>query len=303
MKEVGDGLWQYDLMTELPSFFQVHIQSVNESSQSDLSFEPGGLQILSALSNISTVPLSNSVFILESYPSAPHIGFRVLVNEATKQYTISAMGSRRYRITVYLLLGTLPILAGFASIRIYLYAFYVVKVNKFGKAQTESILPTTIWSKIHHRHWLPQKASRRGKNLKSSMSTNRALTKPTDPQAVSRRLTILIATMEYQIDDWDIKVDVGGLGVMAQLMSKNLGHQELVWVVPCVGDTAYPEDQREKPMTVTIFGTHYIVQVQYHQLRNITYVLLDARVFRARRKSEPYPCKMDDISSAIYYSA
>lgn len=135
------------------------------------------------------------------------------------------------------------------------------------------------------------------------MSTNRALTNPTDPQAVSRRLTILIATMEYLIDDWDIKVDVGGLGVMAQLMSKNLGHQELVWVVPCVSDIDYPKDRRAKPMTVTIFGTPYIIQVQYHQLGNITYVLLDAPVFRARRRSEPYPCRMDDIGSAIYYSA
>lgn len=86
-------------------------------------------------------------------------------------------------------------------------------------------------------------------------------------------------------------------------MSKNLGHQELVWVVPCVGDIDYPKDRRAKPMTVTIFGTPYIIQVQYHQLENITYVLLDAPVFRARRRSEPYPCRMDDIGRAIYYSA
>lgn len=72
--------------------------------------------------------------------------------------------------------------------------------------------------------------------------------------------------MAYQIDDWDIKVDVGGLGVMAQLMSKNLGHQELVWVVPCVGDIDYPEDRRAKAMFVTIFGTHYAVSSawEYH---------------------------------------
>lgn len=127
------------------------------------------------------------------------------------------------------------------------------------------------------------------------MSTNRALAKPIDAQAVSSCLTILIATMEYQIDDWDIKIDIGGLGVMVQLMSKNLGHQDLVWVVPCISDIDYPKDRRAEPMTVTIFGTQYIVQVQYHQLRNITYVLLDAPVFRARTKAEPYPPMMDDI--------
>lgn len=187
MKEAGDGLWQYDLMTELLSFFQVHIQRADENSQFDLSTKPGNLQNLSALSNLSIVPLSNSVVSLDSYPASPYIGFRITVNETAKQSSISAMGSGRYQITIYLLLGTLPILTGFASIRIYLHAFYVVKVNKFGKAQIESILPIKIRS--------------RKENLKFSMSTNRALTKPTDPEAVSRRLTILIATMEYLIDD------------------------------------------------------------------------------------------------------
>ena len=35
------------------------------------------------------------------------------------------------------------------------------------------------------------------------------------------RRTVLIATMEYDIEDWAIKVKIGGLGVMAQLMGKN----------------------------------------------------------------------------------
>lgn len=305
MKEGGDGLWEFDIMTELPSFLKVYSQRVNENPPFDLSPEPGDLQNLSVLSNISTVPLLVSIVSLNNYPRSPHIAFRITVNETARQYSISAMGSRRYQITIYLLLGTLPILIGFASIRIYMYSFYVVKVNKFGQAQIESILPLTIQSKMHHRHWLPTTASRPfgGKNLKHLISTNRALAKPTDAQAVSDRLTILIATIEYQINDWDIKVDIGGLGVMAQLMSKNLGHQDLVWVVPCVGDIDYPEDRRANSMTVTIFGTQYIVQVQYHQLGNITYVLLDAPVFRARTKSEPYPSRMNDIGSAIYYSA
>lgn len=217
MTEAGDGLWQCDLMTEVPSFFQVHIQRADENSSFDLYTEPGDLPNLSAFSNLSIVPLSDSVVSLDSYPTSLHIGFRITVNETAKQYSISAMGSRRYQITIYLLHGTLPILTGFASIRIYLHAFYVVRVSKFGQAQIESILPIKIRSKVQHRHWLPETASRpfREKNLKFSTSTNRALTVPIDPQAVSRRLTILIATLEYLIDDWDIKVDVGGLGVMA----------------------------------------------------------------------------------------
>lgn len=84
---------------------------------------------------------------------------------------------------------------------------------------------------------------------------------------------------------------------MASLMGKNLGHQDLIWVVPCVGGIDYPIDQRVEPMSVTILGVVYDVQVQYHVVRNITYVLLDSPVFRAQTKSEPYPARMDDIDS------
>ncbi|KAL1885285.1 Cell wall alpha-1,3-glucan synthase ags1 [Paecilomyces lecythidis] len=109
--------------------------------------------------------------------------------------------------------------------------------------------------------------------------------------------------MEYDIEDWDIRIKIGGLGVMAQLMGKSLGHQNLIWVVPCVGDIDYPEDETADPMEVKILGNIYSIKVQYHILRNITYVLLDAPIFRSQTKSEPYPPRMDDLHSAIYYSA
>lgn len=76
---------------------------------------------------------------------------------------------------------------------------------------------------------------------------------------------------------------------MAQLMGKALGQQDLVWVVPCVGGIAYPVDVPADAMVVTVLGVQYEVQVQCHQLRNITYVLLDAPVFRQQTKAEPYP--------------
>lgn len=90
---------------------------------------------------------------------------------------------------------------------------------------------------------------------------------------------------------------------MAQLMGKNLGHQDLIWVVPCVSDIDYPIDTPAESMTVKILGKSHKVGVQYHVLRNITYVLLDAPVFRERSKAEPYPARFDDLDSAIYYSA
>ena len=118
-----------------------------------------------------------------------------------------------------------------------------------------------------------------------------------------KRLTVLIATLEYDIADWNIKIKIGGLGVMAQLMAKNLSHQDLVWVVPCVGDVQYPTDTVAEPIEVTIIQQKYNIDVTYHQYENIKYILLDAPVFRRQTSKEPYPARMDDLESAIFYSA
>jgi hypothetical protein len=47
------------------------------------------------------------------------------------------------------------------------------------------------------------------------------------------RRTTLVATMEYGIEDWVIKANIDGLGVMAQLMGKNLESQNLVGDIDC----------------------------------------------------------------------
>ena len=79
------------------------------------------------------------------------------------------------------------------------------------------------------------------------------------PLVNKNRRTALIATMEYDIEDWAIKVKIGGLGVMAQLMASALSHIDLVWVVPVVGDVEYPFDRMEaaNPMFVDIMGQPY----------------------------------------------
>jgi alpha-1,3-glucan synthase len=82
-----------------------------------------------------------------------------------------------------------------------------------------------------------------------------------------------------------------------------VGHQDLIWVVPTVGGIDYPKDTPADPMDITIMGKPYQIGVQYHVLNNITYVILDAPIFRAQSKAEPYPERMDDMDSAIFYSA
>ena len=147
------------------------------------------------------------------------------------------------------------------------------------------------------------KALTRSISQRTTLSTRTAGNTSAVVEGPRRR--VIIGTMEYDIEDWSIKVKIGGLGVMAQLMGKHLAHHDLVWVIPCVGDIDYPEPSEDpyEPITATILGTGYEIRTQVHHYRNIKYILLDAPVFRQRSKAEPYPARMDDMESAIYYSA
>ena len=79
---------------------------------------------------------------------------------------------------------------------------------------------------------------------------------------------------------------------------------DLVWVVPMVGDVAYPVGQlvRGDPFEVCISNKRFFVEVFYHVVHNVTYVMLSSPVFRECTKGDPYPPRMDDMASAVYYS-
>jgi alpha-1,3-glucan synthase len=124
-------------------------------------------------------------------------------------------------------------------------------------------------------------------------------------KGTDERRTILIATMEYNLDDFGIKVKAGGLGVMAQLMGSALSHTDLIWVIPMVGDVEYPTDRMTaaESMFVNVIGQRYEIVVYYYISKNITFVILDAPIFRKQTKANPYTARMDDIESAILYAA
>lgn len=295
MSQDSAGIWHYDFMTEWPSEFQINIWGSNPDGQPDLTRAFGDVDADGVLDLLSPVSLLKNVVNITAFPPAPHLAYHIAMNDADLRYYLTPMGSRSRQAWIYALLALIPILTGIIGVWAYLHSFYDVKFNKVGRSEKRSILPIAMREKMRSDLWLPTAASTALKKLTRSQSN------VLPPNA--HRKTILIATMEYDIDDWEIKIKIGGLGVMAQLMSKHLEHQDLIWVVPCASGIDYPVDQRAKPIIVTVLGTEYTIQVQYHHLRNITYVLLDAPVFRQQTKAEPYPQRMDDIDSAIYYSA
>lgn len=254
-----------------------------------------------------------SVINITEPPPPKHVGWQLTVDDGTGRFQLTPAGHADWQLALFILLWAVPIIFAAFGVWIFKKSFYGVKMEEFGLIQRAPWLSTTSFG------FAPKSA--RAAAIKELDKPRRPTTLLTNAlndslwksHAVAEgglmestkapRRTVVIATMEYDIEDWDIKIKIGGLGVMAQLMGKNLSHQDLVWVVPKVGDVEYPDDEEAEPMTVKMLGKAYKVMVQYHRLRNITYVLLDAPVFRAKSKSDPYPARMDDMPSAIYYSA
>ncbi|OBT77961.1 hypothetical protein VF21_04366 [Pseudogymnoascus sp. 05NY08] len=292
-----DGWWKYDLISEWPGQLQLNQWGINPDGLPDQTAVFGDIDNDHILDRTPPPTLRLASFDLKDAPAMPYLGYRLSVNDGTLAYTILPTGNMWFQIVVFVVSTVAPVLTGLFAVWGFMGAFYSVKFNKVGVrvkgmgALVPAFIGKRFAGKQKSRALIP-----------GSAAASRLSLVPGAAGAAADRRTILIATMEYDIEDWAIKIKIGGLGVMAQLMGKNLGHQDLIWVVPCVGGVEYPEAERAEPMSVTILGSTYEVEVQYHILRNITYVLLDAPVFRKQTKTDPYPARMDDLESAVYYS-
>ena len=297
-----DGLWKYRFVAEWPTQGQFNVWGMNPDGKPDQSYVYGDIDGDAILDRLPPSSLSATLVNVSKAPPMPYLAWKVHLNDATLKFDLYPVGSSKAQMAMYVLFWLMPLITGAACVYGFMKSFYKVKFNQDGVNEKKPFAPLTLMRKLKDLHLedgycfnpLARLANKSGFLQSTSaigvMSNN-------------RKRVALIATMEYDIEDWDIKIKIGGLGVMAQLMGKHLGHQDLIWVVPCVGDVDYPEDVPAQSMIVTILENPYEVRVQYHVLNNITYVLLDAPVFRQQSKYQPYPARMDDLDSAIYYSA
>ena len=297
----SDARWTINFMTEWPAVFQINVWGMDPDGQPDQSVVLGDVDGDFVLDRMPPSSLAQTVVNITTIPPAPFLAYKLSINDGNYNFQLIPVGSRGQQILMYFLLALVPVATGVFGIWAFMQSFYKVKFNEIGFQDKREMLPLAIRRQLdrfkrggHSEGFAPVV------QLPSTNASLVALPKVVEPP---KRRCVLIATMEYDIEDWSIKIKIGGLGVMAQLMGKNLGHQDLIWVVPCVGGITYPVDTPMESMEVTVLGSRYEVKVQKHILKNITYVLLDAPVFRQQTKSEPYPPRMDDLDSAVYYSA
>ncbi|QIW99286.1 hypothetical protein AMS68_004804 [Peltaster fructicola] len=309
MAQLDNGTWEFDFMTEWPSQFQLNVWGMAANSLTDVSYAFGDVDNDTVLDRINPTSLQPAVVnVTDLGPPSPFLSWRILFNDGDMRYYLVPVGNRWAQLALSILLGVVPLATACLCSWLYVRAFYGVKFNQIGLSEKRAILPFAIFQrglKSKKEDELNEKSDDMLTPIEPLSPTmlDRSPHESVGAAVVQKRRTVLIATMEYDISDWNIKIKIGGLGVMAQLMSKNLQHQDLIWVVPCVGGIDYPMDTPGMPITVMILGKAYDVQVQYHKSDNITYMLLDAPVFRRQSQKEPYPARMDDLDSAIYYSA
>ncbi|KAI4257033.1 MAG: hypothetical protein L6R42_005892, partial [Xanthoria sp. 1 TBL-2021] len=305
MTLASDGTWELDLVAEWPTVSVVNVWGMNPDEIPDKSMAFGDVNDDKVLDWVPPDSLAKNVISFPRPWSWQYLGHRLIVNDGNYGYSYQSIGHTWVQIVLAVLLALVPLATGALCCVAFMKFFYKVKFNETGMTEKGGLLPY-VRPKLPDREVLRKSVMVLfgGSKLNVAGPNQDGLSGALAAETGSpNRRTVLIATMEYEIEDWDVKIKIGGLGVMASLMGKNLGHQNLIWVVPCVGGVHYPIDRVAQPMDIIIFGKSYRIEVQYHTLRNITFVLLDAPVFRKQSKTEPYPPRMDDLDSAIYYSA
>jgi len=316
VKDAKDNLWKFNFMGEWPVQVALNIWGMNPDGQPDQTRVYGDIDGDMVLDRIPPLSLTQNLLNITDSPPSPYLANQIVLDDGSMRIRLVGVGNRWAQLALYILLWIVPVLSGAAGVWLFVKSFYRVKLNEIGVTEKKSMVPLVIRRRIKNPGRSVSNQPLTAPSLYGASTANATaedlrlpaardgLNLQVEPAEVThKRRTVLIATMEYDIEDWKIKVKIGGLGVMAQLMGKNLAHQDLVWVIPCVGAVDYPMDTPGQPMIIEILGKDYQIQVQYHVLRNITYVLLDAPIFRQQTQSEPYPPRMDDLDSAIYYSA
>lgn len=291
MAQNGDGKWELEIMHTWPTYVQLNVFGYDDFYYGDVD----GDGVLERLPPNTAAPVYCNI----SAPPHPHVSWTLVVDDSDLTWTLVPRGESAIGAIMYALLLSIPIITGTLAVVIFMWSFYGIKHNKWGVAK-------------EHASYFPILGSL-GNKSKSDLKEPSVMSEKLFghhkhaeiigwPEDKNKRRKVLISTLEYEIIDWKLKVKIGGLGVMSSLMGKAMSDVDLIWVIPKVKDLEYPAGDPAEPIEVIIFGEPYLIEVETHVLDNITYVILDSPVFRAQTKADPYPARMDDLSSAIFYS-
>lgn len=293
MNHVGNGLWQLEIMAQWPTYVQVNVFGYDDYYYGDVD----GDGVMDRLPPNTVAPN----YLNMSAPPWPALSWSLTIDDQTLEWSLQPLGQASLGAIMFGLLASIPLVTGIIAAAIFMWSFYGIRHNRYGVKSSKGaskyipILGSLGSRSMADLNHMPISEKFFGHRHSSGEIIGW-------PEDKDKRRKVLISTLEYEIFDWKAKVKIGGLGVMSSLMGKAMTDVDLIWVVPKVKDVEYPPGDPAEPIEVIIFGEPYLIEVETHVLDNITWVILDSPVFRAQTKSDPYPPRMDDLSSAIFYS-
>ncbi|KDQ60792.1 glycosyltransferase family 5 protein [Jaapia argillacea MUCL 33604] len=292
MEHQPDGTWQLEVMDFWPTYLQLNVFGYDNYYYGDVDADG----VLDRLPPNTAAPN----YLNLSAPPHPHLAWNLIINDATMTWSLEPRGQSSIGAIMYALLLSIPLITGTLAVVVFMWSFYGIRHNKWGVEPSKNHSYFPIIGSLGNKSTSDLKD---GGGMSEKVFGHKHNAEIIGwPEDKNKRRRVLIATLEYEIIDWKLKVKIGGLGVMSSLMGKAMTDVDLIWVIPKVKDIEYPAGDPAEPIEVIIFGEPYLIEVEMHCLDNITYVILDSPVFRAQTKSDPYPARMDDLSSAIFYS-
>ncbi|EPT06178.1 hypothetical protein FOMPIDRAFT_68356 [Fomitopsis schrenkii] len=293
MSQAEDNYWHIKIADSWPTYVQLNVFGFDNYFYGDVDGD-------GVMERLPPNTLSAN-YLNMSKPPHPYVAWDLVVDDATLTWWLEPVGQSSVGAITFALLLAIPFATASLAVGVFIWSFYGIKYNKWGvKPQKDHSNYFPILGALGHKS--TDKVSEPHTPLTEKMFGHKQVDAIGWPEIREKRRKVLIATLEYEIIDWKLKVKIGGLGVMSSLMGKAMTDVDLIWVIPKVGDLDYPQGEPAEPIEVIIFGEPYLIEVETHVLDNITYVILDSPVFRAQTKSDPYPARMDDLSSAIFYS-
>ena len=201
------------------------------------------------LDRIPPQSLLDNVVNMTDAPPAPYLTYQFQLNDGDLRFQLIPAGSQTVQIILYFLLAIVPVFSAAFAAWMFKRSFYQIKFNKFGIGQTSSVLPSFLRPKFvqldddsptktdGNKHksivvTVPFLNSRMslavGKKASEQLTSKHnqrvaernggkfgaSIVRPSEVEEIRR--TVLIATMEYDIEDWNIRIKIGGLGVVSK---------------------------------------------------------------------------------------
>jgi alpha-1,3-glucan synthase len=212
------GLWKYDFATEWPAVMQINVWGVNPDKQPDLTFVYGDADGDSVLDRSPPSALAATVVNITEAPGHPHFAWEVVVHDSTLRFEVVGIGHQSTQIAIYVISWIAPVITSLIAVWAYVRFFYKVKINRVGIKYKVA----GIWQMASKFRAPGSKQQNELESGSSSMVVGGMLSQNVSTNALvgeagkEKRQTLLIATIEYDIEDWNIKIKIGGLGVMVR---------------------------------------------------------------------------------------